>query len=240
MPFNINDFITNQQRFTQVANEEVFIHLCDFNVTAYNDDFFRQLGIEFPASLDRAVTKRRAEYLAGRSCAKTALAGLEISDFTINAGKNRCPVWPQGVFGSITHSHNSALAVVTRKPQVMGLGIDIENVISAKTMADVADSILFNDDFAWLDLPGTNRETLFSLIFSIKESFFKAAYPSTGYYFDFDAVRVTGLDINQGSFELQLCQELNPKLTKGMMFSGQCCFVGEQVLSFLLIEPTAP
>ncbi len=235
MKTSITDFMLNQQPFAGVEVADLIIHQCDFAVKGYQDTFFTELGIAFPDSLNRAVNKRKAEFLAGRYCAKTALAQLGISNYAITVGKHRCPVWPAGVKGSITHSNTTALAVVTSQATVLGVGIDIESIITEKTMSDIQDAILYGDDYQLLERPGIAKEVLFSLIFSIKESFFKAAYPSTGYYFDFDAVRITELDFDNHRFTLRLCQDLNPQLSSGAVFSGQFCLLEGQVLSLLVL-----
>ncbi|MFT4929647.1 MAG: enterobactin synthetase component D [Phenylobacterium sp.] len=231
----INRFLVHDLQFETLTVPGVLIHQCSFDKEAYHDEFFNVLGIDYPQKLNRAVPKRKAEFLAGRHCAKTLLAELGIHDFTIVPDKNRCPLWPPGIKGSISHSNTNALVMLTTRTDVLGVGIDIESVIKTKTMNDVKKSIIFDHEYDLLEQGDVSAETIFSLLFSIKESFFKAGYPSTGRYFDFDAVRITELDFATHTFKLTLCEELNPKLTKGMRFSGQFGFVGEQVVSLLVL-----
>lgn len=231
----IKQFIVNEQPFTAIENSGLTIHRCDFTLDGYDDRFFSSLGIDYPATLNRAVNKRKAEFLAGRHCANTVLAALNIHDFVIHAGKNRAPQWPAEIKGSITHSNSTALAAVTASADVLGVGIDIETIISTKTMNNTKGMILHGNDGQWLEQPGVTPEMVFSLIFSIKESFFKAAYPSTGYYFDFDTVSITALDFVQNRFTLTLHKDLNPKLTPGLVFSGDFRFIDGQVLSLLVL-----
>lgn len=233
---DIAHFIPNQQRFNAIDIAGLVIYQCTFDKQAYHNSFFTQLGIYSPDSLNRAVDKRKSEFLAGRYCAKTVLAELGIDNFTINADKNRCPLWPSGIKGAITHSNTTALAAVTKNPSVTGVGIDIESVIEAKTMNDIQSAILHGHDADFLDSAKVSRETVFSLIFSIKESFFKAAYPSVGRYFDFDAVNITALDFDKGTFGLRLCQDLTPSLHQGLLVDGHFCFVDGQVLSLLVLS----
>ena len=50
-----------------------------------------------------AVHKRQAEFAAGRTCARRAMAKLGVSIPALLLGANREPVWPRGIVESITH-----------------------------------------------------------------------------------------------------------------------------------------
>ncbi|MDQ3204730.1 MAG: 4'-phosphopantetheinyl transferase, partial [Pseudomonadota bacterium] len=75
-----------------------------FDTSQLASDDFRRSAIEPPASIQRSVAKRQAEFLAGRVCARAALLALEGLDFTPIIGEDRAPVWPAHISGSITHS----------------------------------------------------------------------------------------------------------------------------------------
>ena len=60
-PFRIDNFV-------DLSN-----YRCDFNADKYTDALYSELNIHFPKSLQRAVNKRKAEYLSGRYCAKRCL-----------------------------------------------------------------------------------------------------------------------------------------------------------------------
>ena len=77
---------------------------CLFDGTLLQPDTADQLGLALPVTLDKAVQKRKAEFLAGRYCARAALAQLDGSlAVNIGIGANREPLWPPGFVGSITH-----------------------------------------------------------------------------------------------------------------------------------------
>jgi 4'-phosphopantetheinyl transferase EntD len=63
-------------------------------------------------------------------------------------------------------------------------------------------------------------EDAFTIIFSAKESLFKALYPSVGYYFDFLDVVVTGICNNTNSFNIMLNVDLTPELRAKTKFKG--------------------
>lgn len=228
-------FLPQHGWFEQVKEDDVHIYQCAFEIPNYQDGLFQALAVPWVEKLAKAVDKRKSEFLAGRFCAKQALARLGIEHFTIEADKNRCPQWPDGIKGAITHSNSRALAAVTRRADVLGIGIDIENIMPEKTMSSVRKAIVQGSENDFLDSEQYTACEATSLIFSIKESFFKAAYPSTGHYFDFDAVTVNTLDRSNSRFSLTVNQDLNPQVRPGAQYQGQFIFIEDKVLSLLLI-----
>src|SRR5471032_3077916 len=89
------------------------------------DDFLRS-AIAPPASIQRSVAKRQAEFLAGRVCARAALQQLEGLNFIPAIGDDRAPVWPSHISGSITHSTGRAAAIEIGRAHWRGLGMDLE------------------------------------------------------------------------------------------------------------------
>lgn len=230
-----SEFLPTHSWFDILSEPGVHIYQCAFSIADYHNDLFVQLGVPWADNLERAVDKRKSEFLAGRFCAKQALAALDVHNFAVVAGKNRCPQWPGGIKGAITHSNSKALVAVTNRSDVLGIGIDIENIMTESTMNNVKSAIVHGDENAFLSGGDFTAAEATSLIFSIKESFFKAAYPSTGRYFDFDAVTITKLDRNTGQFTLTVNEDLNPQVRPGMSYCGRFVFIEAQVLSLLLI-----
>jgi 4'-phosphopantetheinyl transferase EntD len=80
--------------------------------------------------LEGCVEKRQREILAGRRCARLALAQLGIVDVPLLAGPDRAPLWPAAVVGSLTHTDGCAGGycgvVVGESRRFTGIGIDAE------------------------------------------------------------------------------------------------------------------
>src|SRR3979409_1002599 len=57
-----------------------------------------------PQALRHATQKRQREFLAGRWCAEEALQCLGAGSTHVAMAKDRAPIWPDGVVGSITHT----------------------------------------------------------------------------------------------------------------------------------------
>lgn len=141
-----------------------------------------------------ATPKRRQEFTAGRFCARGALQKFGVPPLPIPQGLYREPLWPTGFVGSITHSFGYAAAVVARKTTLQSVGIDVEPREDLPT--GVLDLIATTRDRRHMEsLP--RRMCWDRLLFSVKESVFKAWFPLTHCWLDFDDVHVTfGWDID--------------------------------------------
>jgi enterobactin synthetase component D len=133
------------------------------------------LGVELPASLDRAVAKRRAEYAAGRRCALDAVRALRPGFAGQIASDDRAPRWPDGIVGSITHTDHFAWAAAGLTSSVRGIGVDSEVIPSAEAV-DAIRKVATAPDDAPPGL-GLDEPTHYALLFSAKESLFKCLYP---------------------------------------------------------------
>lgn len=194
---------------------------CLFDKDAYREDSASELGVALPERLTDAVLKRKVEYLAGRYCARLAIARLGMPHAgEIAIGEKREPLWPQGLIGSITHSKGFASAVVASSERILGIGIDSEQLIAEKTAANVSSHILVESESyqANRERVDSAREYL-TLIFSAKESIFKCLYPQVGLYFDFRDAEVQ-LDSTPGHFRFQLRRQLTESYPAGFSGSG--------------------
>lgn len=188
-----------------------------FNIEHFDLQYFTELGITFPAKLNNAVVKRQAEYLAGRVCAKNALSTFGINDFQIISGENRAPIWPTNICGSITHTQGIAAAVVSNNPNIAGLGIDIECFMKEKQEKELQSHILApNEQSSFSKLSKLSSNPL-TIIFSAKESIYKALYPTVRNFFDFDAVTLIEFDNNRLIFIIN--KSLAIKVPKGSLIT---------------------
>lgn len=213
------------------------LHYCQFNVRLYDDIYFEQCVIEFPESIRKAVPKRRAEFLAGRFCAKRALETIISAPPPVAIGRDRNPIWPASVKGSISHSNTNAVAVITNSSAVGGIGIDIENRISDSTINNLRSQIVLPDEIKLFINTQLSDSVVFTIIFSIKESFFKAAYPIVRKYFDFDAVSVLRIEIKRRNILFRLNYDLHASLQKGMLFRGELHLMADGSLATLVTLP---
>lgn len=142
---------------------------------------------EVPAGRDRT-------YTAGRHCARRALARLGAAPGPVLIGDDRAPVWPDGVVGSITHCQGYAAAAVARAAEVAALGID------AEPHAPLPAGVLRRVAGAGDELPVSTGQVHWDrVLFSAKESVFKAWWPRTRTWLGFGDARVA-LDPASGRF----------------------------------------
>lgn len=198
----------------------LIIAQCKFDPSQFNENDYEQLAIQLPNSLKDAVTRRKSEFLAGRYLAMLALASIGKPHYHIPIGENRAPVWPDNIVGSISHSQNIAQCILSRDQYYQYLGLDIEHWISETDTSDISDSIVTNASEYLLVMRALPFNKAITLIFSAKESLFKAIYKEVGHYFEFSAAKVSAFDLTENSLTLTLTENLSTTMHSGKQF--QC------------------
>ncbi|MFD3419585.1 4'-phosphopantetheinyl transferase family protein [Streptomyces decoyicus] len=153
--------------------------------------------------VSRAVDKRVREFAAGRWCARKAMAGLGAPPVPILPGPRGEPRWPSGLVGAITHCDGYAAAVVARSTEVLALGVDAE---PAKPLPDgVLEAVALPGERAGLPRNPYGAPPLpwDRLLFSAKESVYKAWFPMTGRPLEFEDAFLS-FDPDGGSFTARL------------------------------------
>jgi enterobactin synthetase component D / holo-[acyl-carrier protein] synthase len=162
-------------------------------------------GELFPAEaalVAGASAKRRREFTGVRVCARLALARAGVQPAPILPGPSGAPQWPPGIVGSMTHCDGYRAAAVARAEAFAAIGIDAEphemlpggilpRVASESERAALTRLATIASEFRW------DR-----ILFSAKESVFKAWFPATGRRLGFSEAEVE-LDVS-GSFVGQL------------------------------------
>jgi 4'-phosphopantetheinyl transferase EntD len=173
------------------------------SVEAYDDGPSEPV---FPGEEDlvaRAVPGRRREFVTARRCAREALEKLGHAPAPIRTGPGRAPRWPPGVAGSITHCQGFRAAAVAPLTVAAGLGIDAEP--HGPLPSGVHDTVTVPGEPEMLAQlararPATHWDRL---LFSAKESVYKAWYPLTGRWLGFTDARLS-IDADAGTFAARL------------------------------------
>ena len=149
--------------------------------------------------VSRAVAKRRVEFATVRACARAALAELGVPPAPILPGARGAPGWPQGVVGSMTHCAGYRGAAVASTEHAASVGIDAEP--HGPLPHGVLDAIARPEEHGWLaELAARAPAVRWDrLLFSMKESVYKAWFPLTGSWLDFDGASIT-VDPAAGEF----------------------------------------
>jgi 4'-phosphopantetheinyl transferase EntD len=137
---------------------------------------------EEEAAVRTAQAERRADFAAGRMCARAALARLGVPPAAILPGPAGEPRWPAGVAGSITHCPGYRAAAAALTSQAAGVGIDAEPC--APLPADLLRAVATAAERALIArhaaaAPGVCWDRL---LFCAKEAVCKLWYPLTGHW----------------------------------------------------------
>ncbi|CAL9286967.1 MULTISPECIES: 4'-phosphopantetheinyl transferase family protein [Streptomyces] len=155
-------------------------------VEAYgHEDADTPLYPEEEALIARAVAKRRREFAVVRSCARRAMEKLGVPPRPILPGERGAPGWPAGLAGSMTHCDGYCAAALVRAADLASVGIDAE--VHGPLPEGVLPSVSLPAEAERLrrlaaEHPGVHWDRL---LFSAKESVYKAWFPLTGKWLDF-------------------------------------------------------
>jgi 4'-phosphopantetheinyl transferase EntD len=153
---------------------------------AFDDPAGVDLFPEEEAAISRAVGKRRREFTTARYCARKALAELGHPPIPLIPGERGAPTWPEQIVGSMTHCAGYRAAALAHAADVVTIGID------AEPDEPLPDGVL--DTIARAEEQGRLRELADvaqgahwdRLLFSAKESVYKAWFPLTRAWLGFE------------------------------------------------------
>jgi 4'-phosphopantetheinyl transferase EntD len=176
-----------------------------------------------------AVEKRRREFTTVRVCARAALAKIGVPPAPIIPGQRGAPQWPPGVVGSMTHCAGYRASAVALDRDIVTIGLDAEphdklpdgvlGVVScAAERAELAALTAARPDVCW------DR-----MLFSAKESVYKAWFPLTHRWLNFEEASVS-FDPVRGIFSARLLVE--GPIVNGAVLTG---FEGRWAVSHGLI-----
>jgi 4'-phosphopantetheinyl transferase EntD len=199
---------------------------------AFGDPPHVMLFPEEKAVIAKAVGKRRREFATARACARAALAKLGLSAVPIVPGPRGAPQWPPGVVGSITHCAGYRACAVARDRDVVTIGLDAEphdtlpDGVLGAVASDAERSVLRTLAAA---APGVHWDRM---LFSAKESAYKAWFPLTHRWLGFEDAHVT-IDPADGTFTVRLL--VDGPAVNGAVLTG---FRGRWLVSDGLIVTT--
>lgn len=152
----------------------------------------------------RAVPSRRAEFATARACARAALAQLGVAPAAILRGARGEPLWPAGIVGAMTHCAGYRAAAVARAADVVSLGMDAEPHLPMPGEGELRLVTVAEERRHLLELAARRPEVCWDrLLFSAKESVYKAWYPITGRWLGFEDAVITP-DPDTGTFTARL------------------------------------
>ncbi len=163
-------------------------------------------GVLYPEEesvVGRAVEKRRREFTTARACAREALVQLGRPHQAILSGPKGEPLWPAGIVGSITHCEGYRACALAHAGDLVTVGVDAEpnQPLPDGLLADIA----LPEEREWLRyLARQSPEAHWDrLLFSIKESIYKAWFPLAERWLGFEDA-VVAIDHGRQSFSAHL------------------------------------
>jgi 4'-phosphopantetheinyl transferase EntD len=176
----------------EVAAEEAFEDTID--IVLFPDE---------EAAIAKAVDKRRREFSTARACARAALTRLGLPPAPIVPGLRGAPQWPAGIVGSMTHCAGYRAAAVARVADIVTVGLDAEpheDLPSGVLGAVASDS----EQARLAALAATRPDVCWDrMLFSAKESVYKAWFPLTQRWLNFEEASVD-FDPDQQTFSARL------------------------------------
>ena len=174
---------------------------------------------------------RRRSFALGRAAAREALSQLDCTAGAIGKGPGGEPLWPEGFVGTISHSGDLAVAVVGRRADYDGLGVDVEQR-SPGLSARGARLVCTPAEFDWVDQdPSSTRRTL---LFSAKEAIFKALYPIERIWLGFGDAELTW-DAERGGFDARLLKAAGQRYPVDTLLHVRCAISALEVLSLTYV-----
>lgn len=234
------DFLSHLQQHWPFPTELpncTLVSTC-FNQAALTPEFVADCAIDLP----KAASKRQAEFLAARLCARKALhIQTGLASLPTQQENSRIPLWPAQSCGSMSHSHSLAAALVGDCHNWQGFGLDIEKPLNLKRTQRLAKSILTHAEYNTYDrLDSTQQALYLTVVFSFKESLFKALNPLTDSYFSFHDAQVLDLsNSDSGHARLCLSKDLSEGWPAGSELEGQFSQLHGSVLTLVSIAAPA-
>lgn len=202
------------------------------HLTLHRIDFAKETFVEHDLlwlphhhKLSHTGRKRKAEHLAGRMAAFSALQEQGIR-FIPDIGDRRQPLWPDGWYGSISHCQHSAIAVISRQP----VGLDLEMIFTPQLCEELAAEILTAKEKTVLQGSDLAFELALTLAFSAKESLYKALSFTASELPGFTSARV--IAITPCHITLQVTEDFSPTLA-GKRYQLAWCQLNQQVVTLL-------
>ncbi|MCP4227429.1 MAG: 4'-phosphopantetheinyl transferase superfamily protein [Actinomycetia bacterium] len=154
------------------------------------------------ALVERAVNGRLRQFAAGRQCARAALRELGLEPRPLARTVGRSPAWPAGIYGSISHTDGYAIAAVSdgadtgnggRAGGGFSVGVDAEDV--GRVTPELYSRLFCEAEQSQLvSMAPDDARIEATVLFGLKESFYKAQFPLTEAWVGFHDVEIEAED----------------------------------------------
>jgi enterobactin synthetase component D len=136
--------------------------------------------------------------------------------------------------GAISHTRRVAVAIAGRRSDYIGLGVDIEE-LDRGVRADIARLVCRPAEMDWVDV-NSGIERLM-MLFSAKESVFKALYPIERVWLGFEDAELRW-DQARGVFIARVLKAFGQDYPSGFELEVNCTVAPTWVLTTTYLEAT--
>ncbi|GMA97722.1 4'-phosphopantetheinyl transferase superfamily protein [Pelosinus sp. IPA-1] len=207
-----------------------------FSVKSFSDyDEIKLYPEEVKIISAKAVQKRKVEFYLGRAAARSALSQINIYKIPVHKGVNSEPLWPKGVVGAISHSDGVAIAVTAFKDRTAGIGVDLE-LINRKISEDIVKEVCTFREEAWVNQNPMQKSERLLMIFSAKESAYKAFFPIANVALNYSDAELFWNE-EFGSFSGRLLKSAGGDYEKGYMFEVGCRIIDKYIFTYMKLPP---
>lgn len=210
---------------------ELFCYGLDLSKTHH---LYINQQLDHPQKIAQAHPKRQQEYLCGRVLAQAALSHHFGLDQPLTSMHEHLPIWPTHVLGSISHSQNKLIVALSNNANY--LGIDIEHWVTSEFAQESAHLVLTPSEF---DLWKSKAAEFFdfaryvSLIFSIKESLYKAVYPTAKQYIDFLEASIVDINFENQTLTLTFLSEIQQRYQLLEQYQGGWAVEQDHIMTWV-------
>lgn len=190
--------------------------------------------LEHPLKIAQARVERKNEYLCGRVLAQVVLNHHFGLDQLITSMHEHLPIWPTHVLGSISHSQNKLIVALSNN--AVYLGIDIEHWVTSEFAQESAHLILTPSEFnLWKGKAAEffDFARYVSLIFSVKESLYKAVYPTAKQYIDFLEASIVDINFENQTLTLTFLPEIQQRYQLLEQYQGGWTIEQDHIMTWV-------
>jgi 4'-phosphopantetheinyl transferase EntD len=202
MIFSIPSVPLHQDNFfisRVIEIEEITFGIARFNSHWYRSTLCDRVNLKITNHFPH---KSQAQYSASRFLAKKMMEFYGVKNFNLLNASDRSPIWPRDISGSLSHNCDTVILAVTRKDLL--IGIDVETFMDKNTAQEVAGVVMMRKEIEKIQhLPIPFRVAI-TIVFSLKESLYKALWPKLHQEIDFCHVSLIDIDYKTQCATLRL------------------------------------
>ena len=190
----------------QIPTLETYPH--DILIRVESIDAYQgKLTAEEQATISNSADVRVREYTAGRTLAREMISQYLPWVGSIPTDADRCPVWPTGLSGSISHTRSHVGVAIASSSKILGVGIDLEPVGSVTD--DLFDQLFTKGELKTIH--SSSDDSIATRIFCCKEAVYKAAFPSTRVFLNFQQLEIR---LSESAKEFEVAYTEDPETLK--------------------------